>query len=109
MSAAAAYEFNAEDRPAVPGALWADGRPGPAPNTPLPGLRKDTSPYMPLDVHLRRTYESDDHGWQEVKGRGAAKAGWRGSKKTKTRGPAKMTMDELISSLGSRSFLIASA
>ena len=107
MSAATAYKFNAEDRPVVPGALWADGHPGPAPNTPLSGLIAGKPAYMPIDVHRRRTYESDDHGWTEVKSRRSEKSGWRGTKKSnKSRGPAKMTMDELIASLSGRSYLI---
>ncbi len=108
MSASVAYTFNAEDRPVIPGALWEDGQPGPAPNTPLPGLVAGKPAYMPLDVHRRRTYESDDHGWTEVKRRRNEKSGWRGTKKnSKGRRPAKMTMDELISSLSGRSYLIA--
>ena len=108
MSATAAYTFDAEDRPVVPGALWIGG-PGPAPNTPLPGLEAGKPAYMPIDVHRRRTYESDDHGWIEVKSRRNEKSGWRGAKKNnKARGAAKMTMEELIASLSGRSFLIAS-
>lgn len=106
MSAAAHYKFNTEGRPAIPGALWADGHPGPAPNVPLPGLVAGKPAYMPLDVHLRRTYESDDHGWQEVKARRSNKAGWRGAKKNKTRSQPKMTLDQLISSLGGKSYLV---
>ena len=105
---APAYKFNAEDLPKIPGALWADGHPRDAPSTPLPGLPKVTCLYMPLDYHRHRTYESDEHGWIEVKSRSSAKAGWRGSKKgKKERGPIKMTMDHLISSLSGRSYLIA--
>lgn len=107
MSATAAYKFNSENLPKVPGATWVDGRPGPAPNTPLPSLPKVNHPYMPLDVHLRRTYEDDEHGWQEVKCRHSNRPGWRGSKKSKGRGPSKTTMGELIANLGGRSFLIA--
>lgn len=103
MSAAAAYTFNTDNLPTIPGALWAGGHPGGALNTPLPGL---SSAYVPINVYLRRVYESDNHGWTKVKSRGDAKNGWRGSKKSsKNRNP--MNMDELISSLGSRSFLVA--
>lgn len=94
------YTFNSENRPAVPGALWVDNSPGPAPNTPRPGL-----PPVPTNVHYQRPYESDDHGWIEVKSRRASKSGWRGVRKA--RGPARLTMDELVSSLSGRSYLIA--
>ncbi len=107
MSAAAAYEFNTDGRPAIPGATWVDGVPGPAPNTPLPGLPTPVGAYMPLDYHRRRTYESDDHGWTEVKSRHSNRPGWRGGKKSKSRSAPKMSMDELVSSLSGKSFLIA--
>jgi hypothetical protein len=103
---AAAYKFIG-DHQRIPGATWADGYPGPAPNTPLPGIPTPTGPYMPLDVHRRRTYESDDHGWVEVKPRRSDKAGWRGAKKNKSRAPVRQTLEELISSLSGKSYLIA--
>lgn len=109
MSAAVAYSFNTEGRPLIPGALWIGG-PGPVPNTPLPGIAAGKPAYMPIDVHRRRTYESDDHGWTEVKSRRNEKSGWRGAKKSnKNRGPAKTTLGELIASLSGKSYLIASA
>ena len=109
MSTVVAYMFNTEGRPVVPGALW-NGGPGSATNTPLPGLPQvSRSSYIPVDVHRRRTYESDDHGWVEVKSRRNEKSGWRGTKKSnKGRSPVKSTMAELISSLSGRSYLIAS-
>lgn len=105
----AAYKFNAEDRPQIPGAFWEGGHPCGAPNTPLPGLPKVVYSYMPVDYYRRRTYESNDHGWVEVKNRRSSKEGWRGSRKgNKSHSPAKPTMDELIISLGGKSYLIAS-
>lgn len=103
---AAAYKFIG-DHQRIPGATWADGYPGPAPNTPLPGLPQAQSAYIPLDVRLRRTYESDDHGWQEVRPRRNDRAGWRGSKKNKSRAPVRQTLDDLITSLRGKSYLIA--
>lgn len=66
-----AYTYVGESRPVIPGATWADGVPGPAPNTPLPGLRKDRPAYIPLDVVRRRTreYLDDDDGWTKYESR----------------------------------------
>lgn len=107
MSSTAVYTFNTEGRPAVPGAFWMRGN-HTVPNTPLPGISHLTNcGYLPFDVYCRRTYESDDHGWIEVKGRRNERSGWRGTKKSsKGRGTVKMTMNELISSLGGKSYLI---
>jgi hypothetical protein len=105
MSAAAAYTFDAGDRPEIPGATWADGHPGPAPNTPLPGLPVKAGAYVPLDVSLRRTYEDDDHGWIEVRRRHSDRGNWRG-KKSRGFNPPKQTLDELLISLGGKSYVV---
>lgn len=100
------YTFAGASRPPIPGATWADGHPGPAPNVPLPGLDSNKPAYLPLDVLMRRTYESDDHGWIEVKERRSNRASWRGAKKSRKTAAPKQTLEDLISSLSGKSYLV---
>ena len=100
------YMFSGEARPPIPGAIWADGRPGRALNVSLPGIVGNKPAYMPLDVYLRRTYESDDHGWVEVKGRHSNRAGWRGAKKSNRPPAPKQSLAELLISLSGKSYLV---
>ncbi len=103
----AAYKFDSGDRPKIPGATWIDGHPGPALNAPSPGITASTSAYIPLDVYLRRTYEDDEHGWVEVRRRHSERGHWRGrSKKSRGFNPPKQTLEELLISLGSRSYVM---
>jgi hypothetical protein len=100
------YTFAGEKSPSIPGATWADGRPGPAPNVSLTGLDRNKPDYLPLDVIMRRTYESNDHGWIEVKGNHNNRAGWRGAKKSRKTAAPKQSLDELIIGLSGKSYLV---
>jgi hypothetical protein len=90
----------------IPGATWADGRPGPARNVPLVGIDPNQPAYLPLDVIMRRTYESNEHGWIEVKGNHNNRAGWRGAKKSRKAAAPKQSLDTLIIGLSGKSYLV---
>jgi hypothetical protein len=101
------YTYVGADRPLIPGALWIDGRPGPAPNTPLPGISTVSSQrWIPYEWFSNRgTYdpENEDAGWREVRSR------YRKNRLNRSgRRPAasKQTLDDLLASLGGRSCLV---
>jgi hypothetical protein len=101
------YTYVGADRPPIPGATWSDGHPGPAPNTPLPGISPDFARnWVPYEwFSTRGTYdpENEDAGWREVRSRRRTN---RLNKSGRRPAAPKQTLDQLVTSLGSKSCLV---